>query len=320
MPAPISSCALKGATVGPGEHPSPCLGLCERAPAKYRTVAGEAPFEEQLPAESPPLPQREGLRLLRRIADGVDPTSLDAYVAAGGFEALARARELGPDAVIAEVTASKLLGRGGAAFPTGTKWRAVRDQVEQTRYVVCNADESEPGTFKDRVLMESDPFALVEALDDRRLRDRRAEGLRLHPRRVPARARARAARDRRDGGVPRRLRDRAPHRRGCVRVRRGDRALPVDRGQARRAAQQAAVPGAGRPVRQADRGQQRRDALQRARGACASAAPSTPRPAPKGRRAPGSSASPAASSGRGSTSCRSARRCASCSSSRAPAP
>jgi NADH-quinone oxidoreductase subunit F len=158
------SCALKGATVGPGEQPSPCLGLCERAPAKYRTVAGETPFEEQIPAESAPLPQRDGLRLLRRIGDNVDPTSLDAYIAAGGFEALARARELGPDAVIAEVTESKLLGRGGAAFPTGTKWRAVRDQTVETRYVVCNADESEPGTFKDRVLMERDPFALVEAL------------------------------------------------------------------------------------------------------------------------------------------------------------
>ena len=163
------ACALKGATVGPGEHASPCLGLCERAPARYRTVAGPAPFEEQLPAQSPPLPQQvlnrdSGLRLLRRIADGVDPTSLDAYVAAGGFAALARARELGPDAVIAEVTESRLLGRGGAAFPTGVKWRAVRDQPDPTRYVVCNADESEPGTFKDRVLMESDPFALVESL------------------------------------------------------------------------------------------------------------------------------------------------------------
>src|SRR3954468_9953612 len=158
------SCALKGASVGPGEHPSPCLGLCERAPAKYRTVAGEAPFEEQIPADSPPLPQRSGLQLLRRIADGVDPTSLDAYVAAGGFEALARARELGADTVIAEVTESRLLGRGGAAFPTGVKWRAVADQAAQPHYVVCNADESEPGTFKDRVLMESDPFALVEAM------------------------------------------------------------------------------------------------------------------------------------------------------------
>jgi NADH-quinone oxidoreductase subunit F len=158
------SCALKGATVGPGEQPSPCLGLCERAPAKYRTVAGEEPFEQQLPAEGLPLPQRDGLRLLRRIAEGVDPTSLDAYLAAGGFEMLSRAHAMGADAVIAQVTDSKLLGRGGAAFPTGIKWRAVRDQPEQTRYVVCNGDESEPGTFKDRILMEQDPFALVEAL------------------------------------------------------------------------------------------------------------------------------------------------------------
>jgi NADH-quinone oxidoreductase subunit F len=160
------TCALNGATVGPGEQPSPCLGLCERAPAKYRTVAGEHPFEEQLPASSPPLPQAgdPGLRLLRRIADGVDPTSLDAYVASGGFEALARARELGADAVIAQVSESRLLGRGGAAFPTGVKWKAVADQPAEPHYVVCNADESEPGTFKDRVLMESDPFALVESI------------------------------------------------------------------------------------------------------------------------------------------------------------
>jgi NADH-quinone oxidoreductase subunit F len=162
------SCALKGATVGPGEHASPCLGLCERAPAKYRTVAGPEPREEQIPAASHPLPNlvlsQHKVRLLRRIAAGVDPSSLDAYVAAGGFEMLARARELGADAVIAAVTESRLLGRGGAAFPTGVKWRAVADQPAQPHYVVCNADESEPGTFKDRILMENDPFGLVEAL------------------------------------------------------------------------------------------------------------------------------------------------------------
>jgi len=62
------------------------------------------------------------------------------------------------------VTASKLVGRGGAAFPTGTKWKAVLDQPAQPHYVVCNGDESEPGTFKDRVLMEGDPFGLVEAI------------------------------------------------------------------------------------------------------------------------------------------------------------
>jgi NADH-quinone oxidoreductase subunit F len=158
------ACALKGATVGPGEHASPCLGLCERAPAKYRTVAGEQPSEEQIPPVSPPLPQRDGLRLLKRIADGVDPESLDAYVDAGGFAALAHARELGPEAVIQAVTESHLLGRGGAAFPTGVKWQAVFAQPAQPHYVVCNADESEPGTFKDRVLMENDPFGVVEAM------------------------------------------------------------------------------------------------------------------------------------------------------------
>ncbi|HVC87348.1 MAG TPA: NADH-ubiquinone oxidoreductase-F iron-sulfur binding region domain-containing protein [Gaiellaceae bacterium] len=160
------SCALKGAHVGPGEHPSPCLGLCERAPASYRTIAGPEPREIQLPVEAPPLPQagEPSLRLLRRIGAGVDPGSLDAYVAAGGFEALTRARELGAEAVIAEVKESRLLGRGGAAFPTGVKWDAVSKQTATPHYVVCNADESEPGTFKDRVLMEGDPFALVEAI------------------------------------------------------------------------------------------------------------------------------------------------------------
>jgi NADH-quinone oxidoreductase subunit F len=71
---------------------------------------------------------------------------------------------MGPDAVIAEITASKLMGRGGAAFPTGRKWAAVAAQAAQPHYFVCNADESEPGTFKDRVLLEGDPFAIVEAM------------------------------------------------------------------------------------------------------------------------------------------------------------
>ena len=157
------SCALKGAQVGAGEHPSPCLGLCERAPASYRTIAGTEPRELQLPATGPPLPQAgdPALRLLRRIGDGIDPTSSEAY---GQFALLDRAHELGAEAVIGELTESRLLGRGGAAFPTGVKWEAVAKQPAWPHYVVCNADESEPGTFKDRVLMESDPFALVEAI------------------------------------------------------------------------------------------------------------------------------------------------------------
>ena len=160
------SCRLAGAELPDGAHPSPCLGLCERAPASLRTIAGEEPRELQLPESGPPLPQAgaEGLRLLRRIAAGVDPESLDAHRAHGGYAALRRAVELGPAGVVREVSESRLLGRGGAAFPTGTKWEAVARQPARPHYLVCNADESEPGTFKDRVLMESDPFALVEAM------------------------------------------------------------------------------------------------------------------------------------------------------------
>ena len=103
------------------------------------------------------------LRLLRRVGR-VDPESLDAYLASGGYAALSRAIELGPEGVIREVLASKLMGRGGAAFPTGRKWDAVAKAADRPHYVVCNADESEPGTFKDRVLMEGDPFAVVEGM------------------------------------------------------------------------------------------------------------------------------------------------------------
>jgi NADH-quinone oxidoreductase subunit F len=105
------------------------------------------------------------LRLLRRIGQ-IDPTSLDEYQHAGGYEALRRAFELGAERVIREVIESKLLGRGGAAFPTGKKWEAVHLQqhLNRPRYMICNADESEPGTFKDRIIMEGDPFAVLEGM------------------------------------------------------------------------------------------------------------------------------------------------------------
>jgi NADH-quinone oxidoreductase subunit F len=159
------ACRLAGAVVPEGAHPSPCLGLCERAPAALRTIAGPEPREEQIPAVSPPLPQlgSPDLRLLRRVGI-VDPASLDAYRALGGYTAVRRALELGPAGVLREISESNLLGRGGAAFPTGVKWEAVARQPARPHYLICNADESEPGTFKDRVLMEEDPFALVEAM------------------------------------------------------------------------------------------------------------------------------------------------------------
>jgi NADH-quinone oxidoreductase subunit F len=103
------------------------------------------------------------LVLLTRVGIA-DPLSIDDYIKHNGFTALRRAFEIGPEKVINEVTASGLVGRGGAAFPTGRKWAAVASQPVKTRYLICNADESEPGTFKDRVMLEGDPFALVESM------------------------------------------------------------------------------------------------------------------------------------------------------------
>ena len=120
---------------------------------------------EPAPSPAAPLPQAGDptLRLLRRVGVA-DPSSLDDYRAHGGYAALRRAVELGPEGVIREVKDSKLVGRGGAAFPTGVKWEAVARQPARPHYLVCNADESEPGTFKDRVLIEGDPFAVIEAM------------------------------------------------------------------------------------------------------------------------------------------------------------
>ncbi|HTJ22760.1 MAG TPA: NAD(P)H-dependent oxidoreductase subunit E [Gemmatimonadaceae bacterium] len=117
----------------------------------------------RLPQDEEPRPGRQANPLLHRLGV-VDPTNIAAYRASGGFEALRRAIEIGQDAVIREVIDSKLMGRGGAAFPTGKKWEAVARQSARPHYLVCNADESEPGTFKDRVLLEGDPFAIVEAM------------------------------------------------------------------------------------------------------------------------------------------------------------
>ena len=212
------------------------------------------------------------LRLLRRVGP-VDPESLDDYRAHGGYDALRRAIELGPEGVIREVIDSGIVGRGGAAFPMGRKWDAVARQPRRPHYLICNADESEPGTFKDRVLMEGDPFAVVEAMTIAAYATGCEQRLPLRARRVPARARAHHARDRAGprARLPRprhprpglRLRHRGAQGRRRLHLRRGDRGLRLDRGLPRRAAQQAAVPRRRGALRPADRGQQRRDARQR---------------------------------------------------------
>ena len=171
-----------GAHSGAAWYRSPCLGLCDRAPGVMVERAGlrhshgritgatAAAAREVLGGAEPPAYQVTGLSqprpevsLLRRVGDA-DPSSFDSYRAAGGYRALRRAIEVGPEAVIREITDARLLGRGGAAFPTGRKWDAVARTPARPHYMVCNADESETGTFKDRVLMEGDPFAVVEAM------------------------------------------------------------------------------------------------------------------------------------------------------------
>ncbi len=168
-----------GAPGGAALCKSPCLGQCDRAPAALVIQAGEAPREVVVaPATveavadvlaggpAPPRPAAAsagGPVALCRVGR-TDPESIDSYRAAGGYTALREALRIGRDGVIRQVTDAGLQGRGGAAFPTGVKWRAVASQPDLPRFVVANGDESEPGTFKDRVLMEEDPFALVEAL------------------------------------------------------------------------------------------------------------------------------------------------------------
>jgi NADH-quinone oxidoreductase subunit F len=104
------------------------------------------------------------LRLLTALCGQGRPATLAEYEAAGGYGALRQALALGPEGVIAEVKAAGLLGRGGAAYPTGLKWQGTRQAAGEPKYVVCNADESEPGTFKDRVLLEEDPHRMLEGL------------------------------------------------------------------------------------------------------------------------------------------------------------
>jgi NADH-quinone oxidoreductase subunit F len=185
-------CASLEKKLGPasainGWKHSPCLGVCERAPAAMAVEAGDPPHEHvmgpatvdeivlalndgpaALAAEAPPVmavPQagQEGLMLLKRVGQ-VDPESIDDYLKTGGYTGLKRAFEMGPAKVIGEVKDSRLMGRGGAAFPAGTKWESTAKQPATPRYLVCNADESEPGTFKDRAILEGDPFALIESM------------------------------------------------------------------------------------------------------------------------------------------------------------
>ncbi len=154
---------------------SPCLGLCEHAPAVLieETALGGVTIGGMLQAVENPhigLPIGPGSRLggdLHLLTANIGrgrPTSLQEYLDGGGYRGLRAALQTSPGEVIEQVKQAGLVGRGGAAFPTGLKLQGAASAPGEPKYIVCNADESEPGTFKDRVLLEEDPQRTIEGM------------------------------------------------------------------------------------------------------------------------------------------------------------
>ncbi|HUG93164.1 MAG TPA: NADH-ubiquinone oxidoreductase-F iron-sulfur binding region domain-containing protein [Planctomycetaceae bacterium] len=153
---------------------SSCLGLCDRAPAALvedRQCGPIAPdgagdvvdgWTGAMPTYGDPLPGEARFTLAR--GRRIDPWSIDEALAAGAYSGLRTALSGSQGAVIEAIETAGLTGRGGAGFPTARKWRMVAEAPDGPRFVICNADESEPLTFKDRVLMESDPHAVLEGM------------------------------------------------------------------------------------------------------------------------------------------------------------
>ncbi|HPD06781.1 MAG TPA: NADH-ubiquinone oxidoreductase-F iron-sulfur binding region domain-containing protein [Candidatus Bipolaricaulis sp.] len=127
------------------------------------------PVRRLLWTEGAPQPQEipffsRQMKLVLRNCGTIDPEKIEEYIATGGYEALGKVVTLDPAQVIAAVKESGLRGRGGAGFPTGTKWELVRAATGDTKYVICNADEGDPGAFMDRAILEGDPHAVLEGM------------------------------------------------------------------------------------------------------------------------------------------------------------
>lgn len=144
-----------------------CLGLCDQAPsvlvnehpvghATYQQVMNNSHhFQTQVYTQEPIITRRFGK---------VRPRSIEDYIAIDGFVGLKNALDIESDYICDFMSSSGLLGRGGAAFVTRTKWESASSVIAEPKYIVCNADESEPGTFKDRVLLENDPYSILEGM------------------------------------------------------------------------------------------------------------------------------------------------------------
>lgn len=149
-----------------------CLGLCDQAPA---TLINKTSQVNISPADVPAMLNEEATPATIQVSGSIReltapigvlaPTDLAAHRSEGAFDALEKAlTEMTPEEVVNEVIEARLTGRGGAGFSTGLKWQLARKESEKPKYVICNFDESEPGTFKDRVLMEGNPFRVIEGM------------------------------------------------------------------------------------------------------------------------------------------------------------
>lgn len=153
---------------------SSCLGLCDRAPAALVNdeQAGPVEFDDAdkiregwrgAPADYS-LPRKGEVRVMTALIGKIHPDSIDDALANGVYDGLKSALRKSPEETLAEVEASGLQGRGGAGFPVGRKWRFVANEKRTPRYLICNADESEPLIFKDRVLIDTNPHQLLEGI------------------------------------------------------------------------------------------------------------------------------------------------------------
>ena len=149
----------------------PCLGMCDHAPAALvrDALVGGAyarEFETWMTSDggSTGYQLRGDPRWLTQRVGEIHPLDLEAYLTSEGYKALDKAISQQPQEIISTIKASGMVGRGGAAFPTGLKWEGAAEALESPKYIVVNADESEVGTFKDRVLLENDPFSIIEGM------------------------------------------------------------------------------------------------------------------------------------------------------------
>jgi NADH-quinone oxidoreductase subunit F len=136
------------------DNPRPDLALCTMGEGRIEGI----PHLSELPMFSPQV------RIALRNCGHIDPVNINHYIARDGYSGLVRALEMQPDEVIEEVAKSGLRGRGGAGFPTATKWGFCRRAPGTEKYIICNADEGDPGAFMDRSLLESDPHAVLEGM------------------------------------------------------------------------------------------------------------------------------------------------------------